>query len=101
MGKKHKGNHPLVVAREKAEAAYLAAWGQPASVLVPLWEAWSAAQKACINNKPQLKGCVDGSQAYTLVFEKPNCAKVHCALCGNVENLNAGTDDPDTAEHIS
>ena len=56
MGKKHKGNHPLVVAREKAEAAYLAAWGQPASVLVPLWEAWSAAQKACINNKPQLKG---------------------------------------------
>ena len=56
MGKKHKGDHPLVVAREKAEAAYLAARGQPASVLVPLWEAWSAAQKACINNKPQLKG---------------------------------------------
>ena len=25
-------------------------------MLVPLWEAWSAAQKACINNKPQLKG---------------------------------------------
>ena len=45
-----------MVAREKAEAAYLAARGQPASVLVPLWEAWSAAQKACINNKPQLKG---------------------------------------------
>ena len=51
-----EGDHPLVVAREKAEAAYLAARGQPASVLVPLWEAWSAAQKACINNKPQLKG---------------------------------------------
>ena len=34
----------------------MAARGQPASVLVPLWEAWSAAQKACINNKPQLKG---------------------------------------------
>jgi len=47
----------------------------------------------------RLKQAMDGSQAYTLVFEKPNCAKVHCALCRDVDNFNAGTDDPDTAEH--
>ena len=27
----------------------------------------------------RLRQAMDGSQAYTLVFEKPNCAEVHCA----------------------